>query len=328
MEECRFTSENSLLFSSLQRCTKRLLSADFFSSLRHSNRCNAIIHILFRNNFLSSSFSHRFPWRRFVCLEASRSFYLSRYSRGLRPRIENVRKRRSRRIDKNLILYLNSTQEMYSRSSKYLITYRFTCILCVCHIKYFEIPLYRIVMWHDYRGYVGKIWDVSYNTYDMFPKDFDEYLRAELYVFLLCSESRDWFSTKCTYSDNFPRNISIETSCFSKADTLYGASLVPSSSLSSGRQSCQAALQGATPFSTLPIEGLIGSLPRSPLDDRHWFRKGERRGTFEGSLKGRHREGNYFRPLSPLLTTPLFRLRRLRRPTLSRRYHVCLVSFF
>lgn len=122
----------------------------------------------------------------------------------------------------------------------------------------------------------------------------------------------------------FDRNILF----FKSGYAILGASLVPSSSLSSGRQSCQAALQGATPFSTLPIEGLIGSLPRSPLDDRHWFRKGERRGTFEGSLKGRHREGNYFRPLSPLLTTPLFRLRRLRRPTLSRRYRVCLVSFF
>lgn len=141
----------------------------------------------------------------------------------------------NRRIDKNLILYLNSTQEMYSRSRKYLIAYRFMCILCVCHIKYFEIPLYRIVMWHDYRDYVGKIWNVPYNTYDIFPKEFDEYFHAELYMFLLCGESYDWFPTKCTSSDNFPRNISIETSCFPKADTLYGASRVPSGSLSSGR---------------------------------------------------------------------------------------------
>lgn len=48
---------------------------------------------------------------------------------------------------------------------------------------------------------------------------------------------------------------------------------------------------------TLPVQGLIGSLP---LDDRRWFG----RGTIEGSLKRRYREGNYFRPLGPLLTTP------------------------
>lgn len=48
---------------------------------------------------------------------------------------------------------------------------------------------------------------------------------------------------------------------------------------------------------TLPVQGLIGSLP---LDDRRWFG----RSTIEGSLKRRYREGNYFRPLGPLLTTP------------------------
>lgn len=48
---------------------------------------------------------------------------------------------------------------------------------------------------------------------------------------------------------------------------------------------------------TLPVQGLIGSLP---LDDRRWFG----RGTIEGSLKRRYREGNYFRPFGPLLTTP------------------------
>lgn len=118
-----------LVFATLQETST---VSRFFSSSRHSNRCNAITHIPFTNNLLSSSFSHRLPWRRFVRLEASRAFYLPWYSRGLRPRIENARKLRSRRIDKNLILYLSSTQEMYSRSRKYLIAYRF---MCVSHIN-------------------------------------------------------------------------------------------------------------------------------------------------------------------------------------------------
>ena len=50
----------------------------------------------------------------------------------------------------------------------------------------------------------------------------------------------------------------------------------------------------ARPLLSTLSPSLIGSLP---LDDRRWFR----RGTIEGSLKRRYREGNYFRPL---LTTP------------------------